>query len=38
MAGKCRQVLNALLGTLGVVEEIKSPCGGRGLAGLGLQQ
>jgi hypothetical protein len=32
--GSC-QVLNALLGVLGVVEETKSPCEGRGFGGIG---
>jgi hypothetical protein len=38
IALKWCQVVDAVWGCLRVIKEIKSPCGGRGVAGLGLQQ
>ena len=36
--GDCwHQVFGVVLGALGVIEKIKSPCGCRGLVGVGLQ-
>ena len=34
VVGRWCQVLDAVCGGLGVIEEIKSPCVGRGLAGV----